>query len=351
MYEQALDIAKRIGNVTGQAAALNEMAIQYGVMGDHAKAKNLYVQALAIYREIDDKAHTAPLMGNVANELMFQGRLADSMKMYKDTVESAHELGATSTEGDGSYNIGLLLQFQGDLAGAKDWFSKSLALFQNADNRVAATYPLYSLGELAMMQADFDAAAKLLQQSLTARQAEQEKLGTAESNLDLALLDLNEGRSVSDAEALSRSAGQVLHDAKVKDEEARAYSILASVLLAEGKSAEALQAVEQATVISRKSQDPNYRLSIAVVSSRVRGLADPSNSAVSQSLAALNQAAIEAGRLGYVGIQMEARLALGEIEMKSGKRGLGRNHLEAVERDSAARGFLLIAHRASAARS
>jgi hypothetical protein len=140
--------------------------------------------------------------------------------------------------------------------------------------------------------------------------------------------------------------------AKVKDEEARAYSILASVLLAEGKSAEALQAAEQATTISRKSQDPNYRLSIAVVSSRIRGLADPSNDpSVSQTLTALNKTAVEAGRLGYTGIQLEARLALGEIEMESGKRMSGRNHLEAVEKDATARGFLLITHQASAARS
>ncbi len=41
------------------------MAIPYGVMGDHAKAKNLYFQALSIYREIDDKAHTAPFTQNL----------------------------------------------------------------------------------------------------------------------------------------------------------------------------------------------------------------------------------------------------------------------------------------------
>jgi eukaryotic-like serine/threonine-protein kinase len=352
LYQQALDLAKRIGSVAGQASALNEMAIQYGVMGDHAKAKNLYLQSLADFREIDDKAHTAPLMGNVANELMFQGRLADSMKMYKETVNRAHELGATSAEGDAAYNIGVLLQFQGDLAAAKEWFSRSLTLFQTADNRVAATYPLYGLGELAMMQADFAGANKLLQQSLAARQAEQEKVASAESSLDLALLDLNEGRSLSEAEEMSRGAAQVLHDARVKDEEARAYSILASVLLGEGKTSEALPVAERANVIASKSQDPNYRLSIAVVSSRVRGLAASVNdSSVPQILAALSKTSVEAGKLGYVGIQLQARLALGEIEMKSGKRILGRNHLEAVEKDAAAKGFFLIAHQASTART
>jgi eukaryotic-like serine/threonine-protein kinase len=350
LYQQALDIAKRIGNISGQASALNEMAIQYGVMGDHAKAKNLYLQSLAIFREIDDKAHVAPLMGNVANELMFQGRLADSMKMYKETVESAHAIGNTSTEGDASYNIGVLLQFKGDLAGAKDWFSKSLTLFQQADARVSATYPLYSLGQLAMMRADFGGARKLLQQSLTARQAEQEKVGSAESSLDLALLSMNDGGALSGAEASARDSAQVFHDAKVRDEEARADAVVAEILLAEAKPSEALTAADQATAISSKSQNPNCRLGVGVMVARVRGLGDPKRPASGKDIEFLEKDATEAAGLGYLEIQLEARLARGELEMKSNHQTEGRNLLDALEKEATAKGFLLIAQKAAVVR-
>ncbi len=349
LYQQALSIAKRIGNVGGQGAAINETAVQYGVLGDHAAAKNWYLESLAIYRQLGDRMHETAVMGNVAGELLFQGKLAGSMKMHEDCLQSARRLGIVSTEGYASYSIGLLLQLQGELVRAKEWFNKSLTLFKRADDRVASTYPLYSLGELALTQADFDGARKLLQQSLSARQEQQEKVGIAKSNLELALLSINEGHSLAEAEASARNAAQALRDAKVKDDEARAYAILSSALLAEGRSAEALRVADQAIAISSKSQDPNFRLSVAVTTARVRGLTQSTNRAsVLQALNMLDNARAQAGRLGYVGIQLEAGLAFGEVEMKSGNRVEGRNCLTAVEKEATSRGFLLVAREAAA---
>jgi eukaryotic-like serine/threonine-protein kinase len=349
LYQQALDIGKRVGHVTGQADTLNEMAIQYAVMGDHAKAKGLYLQGLAIYRDIDDKVHATALLANVANELMSQGRLADSLKMYKDAVRTAHELGAPSTEGDAAYNLGILLQFRGDLAGAKDWFSKSSTLFQQADDRVSATYPPHNLGELAMTEADFTGARKLLQQSLALRQAEQEKVPAAETSLDLALLSMNEGGVLSAAETSARDSAQVFHDAKVRDQEARADAVLAEILLAEGKPSEALTSADQAIAISSKSQDPSCRLGVGVMAARVRGLSGDTRPA-SRDIESLESEAAEAARLGYLGIQLEARLALGELEMKSGHPRRARNLLSALEKQATEKGYLLIAHKAAVAR-
>jgi hypothetical protein len=42
----------------------------------------------------------------------------------------------------------------------------------------------------------------------------------------------------------------------------------------------------------------------------------------------------EARKLRYFGIELEARLALGEIEVKSGVRARGRAQLQTVERDA-----------------
>ena len=47
--------------------------------------------------------------------------------------------------------------------------------------------------------------------------------------------------------------------------------------------------------------------------------------------------------------QFEIRLALGEIEMKSGKTASGMARLKSLERDATAKNFLLIAHKAKAA--
>jgi len=47
--------------------------------------------------------------------------------------------------------------------------------------------------------------------------------------------------------------------------------------------------------------------------------------------------------------QFEARLALGQIEMQSGKSSAGRPHLETLEKDARAKAYFLIARKAAAA--
>jgi hypothetical protein len=49
----------------------------------------------------------------------------------------------------------------------------------------------------------------------------------------------------------------------------------------------------------------------------------------------------------YFGYQLEARLALGEIETGAGKIAAGRARLTALQKDAAAKGFLLIARKAA----
>jgi hypothetical protein len=62
----------------------------------------------------------------------------------------------------------------------------------------------------------------------------------------------------------------------------------------------------------------------------------------------LNSLLAEATRKGFLIIQLRARLALGELEVQSSDLQTGRARLAAVEKDAAAKGFLLIARKAKA---
>ena len=54
----------------------------------------------------------------------------------------------------------------------------------------------------------------------------------------------------------------------------------------------------------------------------------------------------EAKKYGYLIYEYQARLALGEVEMKSGKATAGRARLAALDKDATRTGFLLIARKA-----
>ncbi len=57
----------------------------------------------------------------------------------------------------------------------------------------------------------------------------------------------------------------------------------------------------------------------------------------------------EAGRLGFVGFQLEASLALGEVQIRYGNQAAGRARLAKLKQDADGKGFGLLAKKAFAA--
>jgi hypothetical protein len=53
---------------------------------------------------------------------------------------------------------------------------------------------------------------------------------------------------------------------------------------------------------------------------------------------------------GYHIVELDARLALAEIELKAGQTAEGRAHLDAIEADAKAKGYVLVARKATTAR-
>jgi hypothetical protein len=61
----------------------------------------------------------------------------------------------------------------------------------------------------------------------------------------------------------------------------------------------------------------------------------------------LNAIIPKSRELGYRGIELDARLALAEIEMKEGETAAARAHLSAIESDAKARGYYLLTRKAA----
>ncbi len=66
-----------------------------------------------------------------------------------------------------------------------------------------------------------------------------------------------------------------------------------------------------------------------------------------QAKAALEAALAKAAKANYAGFQLQARLALGQMEMRWGDSTAAREQLSTLGKDATAKGFLLIARQAA----
>jgi DNA-binding winged helix-turn-helix (wHTH) protein/tetratricopeptide (TPR) repeat protein len=349
LYQQARTLFRRVGSEAGEAEVLNNLGLVYETQGDLATAEKMHRDALAIFRLLDDNIRQVAAIGNVADERMEQGDLRGATRLYEEQLQLGEQ---TDTKNPYPvYNIALLRQLQGDLAGARQGFEQSLATWQKNGDQDSSAYAMWSLGNLLVGEADFPGARKMYEQALAIRTTAGDKLSIAETQLGLADLSLEQAHSPADQEAAIRQALEVFQKQKARDDETLTWCILARALLAEGKAAAATEAMQHARSLAAKSQNPEIRWRTAITAARV----ETAEKTVAQSAAGgairktLATIIAKSQQMGYQGVELDARLAVAEIEMKAGQTAAGRALLAAIEADAKAKGYNLIAHKAATA--
>jgi DNA-binding winged helix-turn-helix (wHTH) protein/tetratricopeptide (TPR) repeat protein/TolB-like protein len=355
LYQQAEVLYRKIGSEGGVASVVNNLGLVYEAQGDLATAEKMHRQALGSFRLLENKRNQATTTGNIADERMEQGDLRGALLLYREQVQLLDQLQSEDSKrlfALPAYNVALVRQLQGDLVGARQGFEHSLATWQANGDKDFAAYAMWSLGSLLLQQADFSGARKMYDQALAMRISADTKLTIAETQTALADLSLEEGRSAAEQETAVRETLAVFQTQKMRDDETGAWCSLARALLAEGKAAAAKEAMHHARSLAAKSQHPEIRWQAAITAARIETAEkDPAQSA--PGISARRDLALiitKSRELGYLGIELDARLALAEIEMKTGQIMVGRAHLATIESDAKAKGYNLIARKAASAR-
>jgi DNA-binding winged helix-turn-helix (wHTH) protein/tetratricopeptide (TPR) repeat protein len=350
LMQQAQTIFRRNESEIGLAQVLDNLAVVYGGRGDLATAEKMERESVAIWRRLDDKRNLSIATGNLAGDRLDQGDLPSAIQLYEESLQAWELEDNTGYPALVGLNIAAIHQMQGDLAGAKQGFEQSLAMWQKKSDQLGVSYATGALGDLLLQEADLPGARKMYEQSLAIRTSRGDKTMIAETQLALADLSLEEVRSPAEQEAAVRQALEVFQKQKARDDETQAWCVLARALLAEGKAA--ADVMQHAQSLAAKSQNPEIRWRTAIAAARIDTAGKDAAHSAAGIAARKELAAIitKSRELGYMGIELDARLALAEIEMKARQMTAGRAHLAMIEADAKAKGYNLIARKAAIAR-
>jgi tetratricopeptide (TPR) repeat protein len=385
MHEQAAEIFRQIGNKKGMASALNDIAIGLKDRGDLTGARRVQEQVLALRREIADKSGAAASLNGVGVIFFEQGNLASAKRMFGDSLSICRDIGDKRGSVRAMLNLAIVLTREGDLAGANQLHQESLAIRREIGDRRGVAVALINVAEVRFLQGDLAGAMSAVDESMAigretdskrtqayalftrgqileaeghleeARQAHldalaireqlKETLTIVESRISLAALAIEQGKP-AEGETRARSAAEESQRTKQADDEIVARAVLARALLAQNKLDEARKAIAQSSALLGKSEDLEVRLGLRITEGRV-ATASGQSAAALKTFEATRQQAVKAG---LVDIELEGRLALGEVEMRSVAKGAaGRARLELLQKAASAKGFGLIARQADAA--
>ncbi len=344
-YKQALVIRREIGNKSGVALSLNNLAAVRYSQKDLPATKKYMEDSLAIRREINDRAGVATSLNNIGIVLLEQGEQAASKRMHEESLAIKRAIGDKRGVAMSLTNIAVVLSSEPDLPGAKRMFEEALAIHREIGFKTGAAFTMRAIGVVLSKRGDLPAAHKNLEEALAMQNEMGEKGEAAETRRALAGMLIDEGQAAR-AETLAREAVDEFQTEKAGVSEASARGVLAQSELVQGNLAEARKAIDDATKLLAKSDDRDVRLSVLTTVARVRAASGETVQAAKDLEAVL----AEAVKFHFIDAELEARLALGEIEIRSGQSAAGRARLAALEKEATAKGFGLIARKAAVGR-
>ena len=136
LFQFALDLSARIGDLPGQAAALRGQGIVHTVRGDLRLGEETFRRSLAAAESAGDQAAIARVLSNLGVVLNQQGDFAQAIELHKRSLAMLDELGDSHMLAGPLGNLALVSHQVGNSEEALEYAQRALTLSRAADNKV-----------------------------------------------------------------------------------------------------------------------------------------------------------------------------------------------------------------------
>ncbi len=345
-YERVLADSRDLHSRIDEAVALEGLGQILARQGRLNDARRSQQEALKIAKEANDPYRTAGIVASLAEVSSGLGDLEGAERLYQQSLESRRRLGARLAAAQVQGSLAALAYRRGDLAKSRELSLEELRVAQQVGAGLTAAEALQNLGRVEVAQADLSGARQHLERALQTATSLGGQLAAAAIRLDLARLELASGRGAAAVQRARESADWYAKQG-MPGSQAQALALVAEGFAREGQLTAAREPAEQARSLSDRSEDGGVQVAVTISVARIDAAAGAMGSGPK---AHLRWAVDQAGKIGLVPVGMEARLALGAVQLVSPiDRDAGRRFLEDLRREAAERGFKLIAQLAEAA--
>jgi eukaryotic-like serine/threonine-protein kinase len=343
-FLEALEAFRELGEKDGAGNVLMWLGELYQGRGEMERARGRFEEMLVTSRESGNRKGIGEALCGIAGALLDEGRLAEASEKLHEALGFFGQTSEAKGIAVAMEQLGKVQLLKGDIEGAKAKFDKAETILHGAGFEKEALLSRTGLGWAALVQGDPAEARRRFDAVLGQEKELPGEMSVVDAHTGLLLLDLGEG----DPAKVEAEIRKILAQPPGRFPpmlEGPMHGALALALFQQGRQEEARAEAAKSQALSAKSESLWIRFVGAVVSARVAG---PS-SELDAARRGLEQALEESTQAGAVTTQMEVRLALGELDLKSGAAEAGRTRLEELEREARAKGFGSVAERAAKA--
>ena len=176
-FQEALRIAKAIGDKRGEGTTLNNISQIYDAQGDYTTALEYLKQSLEIRQAIGNRLGEGTTLNNIGQIYQARGDYTTALEYLKQSLKIQQAIGDRSGEGVTLNNISQIYDAQGDTTTALEYLKQSLEIRQAIGDRLGEGATLNNISQIYDGQGDYTTALEYLKQSLEIQQAIGDKRG------------------------------------------------------------------------------------------------------------------------------------------------------------------------------
>ena len=165
-WEQALVIYREIGNVSREAAAINNLGNVYRTLGQYERAIESIEQALAIFQDIDDVAGVAYSLDGLGTSYLLLGQYERAITCLERALALKQDIGDVAGEAHSLMGLGLVYRSLSQYEQALALLEQALVIFQEIDHAWGEAASIHNLGLVYSFLGEYERAIDFFGQSL-----------------------------------------------------------------------------------------------------------------------------------------------------------------------------------------
>ncbi len=342
-FDEVLSQARKSGNRIEEARALSGLGRILTSTGSLREARRRQEEAFQVARSYGYPILAASYLGALGRTLALEGDLPLAQRRLEHALEVKRRvldrLGTSQVLGA----LSDLAYQKGDLAGAQRFAVEQRKLAQDIRAALVSAAALQRQGRLQVETGDLAGGRESLSDALRLADARRAALLGSEIRLDLARLNLYAGQP-AEAERLAGEVARWYGQRGMSSDQARALAVRAGALLALGRQGDASEVSGQAAALAQPRENPDLQIFVTTF-----GAPAGASSSPAAALDQLRKTVVQADQLGFFTAGLEARLALGSLELATGHTAAGHATLEKLRRSAISKGYKRLALRAEQA--
>lgn len=301
---------KNQGALTGAVTLSMNLGIVHESLGNLTRARR-NLEWASRESSAEPSAQRADIADNLGLVLMNQGHLEAAHEAMSQAIGENRELGRAPDELMGLCNLVLIDHLRLDASSLEPTLGRCKDLAARLHDDALKSTALIVEGGFDLWQGDLDRALENSREALRLGREIGERHTVADGDLILATILLEKGLT-AEAQRAAQEALQYFQQEKLPDDTALARVLLAEIDLARGELAAARKESAIAEQRAAASEHLELRVHSALTAARI---ADADKSP-SDAFGAAEESLSEAQRFMHPAFELEAGLALGELDLK-----------------------------------